>query len=450
MRFQTRDTPTTAASTRLRTKALFASALLVSAVLPTATAHAQDVRSTQVEVWTLPDMNPWVEGTGVWVLGTSIGQWVDGIPSVGTGAPNFLGSVEAESELGIYLGTGFVTAELDLNGTLATISSQLVSAGSVQFSPLDFGSPSTLTGAVNVSRNSPAGSGDFTVTGFSFAGPDAGVFDLPSFVPTAISAGQQTAAFDLGFTGTPGGEPLAATLTFTTDTGLELPVSILAPASTAADVRVLPDVNPWVESAFTWFDGDATGQWSDGIPLVGTGAESEYLSPAEENDILFYLSTGQALVTEDVLTTTQATASDQLVAPGQTTVKVWDNDLPQTIFDAVLIERSGPEGSADLLLTAYEILGPDAAFFDLDLFTAIASDGLTPGSGTEDPTIAFDLIFNPDGLALGDQTDFEATINFTADTGLIIPVNVSATTVPEPSSLALLAVGSLAMIRRRR
>lgn len=408
-------------------------------------ASAQDVRSTDVEVWMLPDLDPFTESASDWIAGSTSGAWVDGISLVNTGATGPSLSPPFSDQLGLFIDLGRDLA----NGATGTISSQLVSGGSVQFDAAGLVAPTTLAGAVHVSRNSPAGSGDFTVTGFSFAGPDAGLFDLPTFTPTAITAGQQTANFDLGFAGTcGGGGPLAATLTFTTDTGLDLPLSILAPMSVAADVRVLPDYDPWVEDIFTWFDGNATGQWSDGLALVGTGAETPNLRPEAQSDLTAYLNTGTNLTLPE-FDTGSGTISNQLVAPGQTQLKVFDNASPQTVFDAVLIERSSPDGSADLVLDTYAVTGPDAAFFDLDLFTAIASDPLTPGSDLED-AIAFDLIFNPDGLDLAGQTDFAAVITFTADTGLEIPVNVSATTVPEPTSAALLLASAALLIRRRR
>lgn len=205
--------------------------LALSVLAVPAHAASVSVTSEAAEVWMLPDFNPYEEGTGSWFLNISEGLWVEGIPSIGDSSA-FTPSIVELKALPEYLRVGFQLCD---DGSIGSCSDQLVSAGSFNFTASPAGVPHTFSNAITINRTSGQGSGDLTLTGFSFSGDDAALFDLPDFTSTALGGGEVTEAFDLRFLGAPIGS-YDATLTFMTDTHLLVPFNISGTVTAPATV----------------------------------------------------------------------------------------------------------------------------------------------------------------------------------------------------------------------
>jgi hypothetical protein len=94
-----------------------------------------------------------------------------------------------------------------------------VSGGTIAFTPVRTGVSITLDDIPSVANTGGPGS-VIHVTGFSFAGPDAALFDLPGYSDVTLTAGAfDTIAYDLMFLGSDLIGDYAATLTLFTDSG---------------------------------------------------------------------------------------------------------------------------------------------------------------------------------------------------------------------------------------
>ena len=218
---------------------------------------------------------------------------------------------------------------------------------------------------------------------------------------------------------------------------------------TAADVRVLPDLHPFFEAPITWFSGQATGQWVDGVSLVGSG-EPNFLGSGEAaNDLSAYLELGIDIANANPDGFGDGTLSHQLISPSTIDFTAMSGDTPTTFDNTITIDRVAPDSFAALRFFGFTFTGSDAAFFDLypDDFPA---EGVT----FDGESIGFSLDFTGT-----EERDYSALLNLETDTpGLTIPFEITGrvtgggpAVVPSPTAAAGgLMLGLIASRRRRR
>ncbi len=214
-----------------------------------------------------------------------------------------------------------------------------------------------------------------------------------------------------------------------------------------------------VDSMLTGTVSDATGEFAGPTPPGGFAAD--------EDDVVIrqftYTPTARGADTQNIDVVSDQDGTHTITLAGKGVGPVYaddsggeldfqecDNSGPEKLLSLRLFNNSvdaEKDDRTNLTILAADITGDDAGMFSLV--------GLTLGTVIQRGSFEdLDVMFDPIGAAISEKT---ALLTFTTDQGAAagtpgetFEINLKGKVVPEPMTVSLLALGAVALVRRRR